>query len=77
MAVRTTTRKELAEADPLAEWRTTPEEAHAIFDEESRRLMGMSREEFLHRWDAGEFDIDGPDHTKLIDLYFLMPFGRA
>lgn len=77
MAVRASARRKVVAEDPLAEWRTTREEAHAIFEEESQRLMGMSREEFLRRWDADEFDIDGQDHTKLISLYFLMPFGRA
>src|SRR5687768_9052541 len=32
------------------------EEAHAMFDAEARQVMGMSGEEFLRRFDAGEFD---------------------
>ena len=35
-------------------------EAQAIFDAEARRVMGMSGEDFLRRYDAGEFD-DRPD----------------
>ena len=56
----------------------TPEEGRAIFDEQARRLMGMSGEEFLRRWDAGEFReiTKGPEHGKLIRLVMLIPFGR-
>ena len=39
--------------------------------------MGMSGPEFLRKWDADEFDVDGPDHTKLISMEFIIPFGRA
>ncbi|MGH2608118.1 MAG: hypothetical protein ACRDHF_03425 [Tepidiformaceae bacterium] len=52
------------------------EESGLFFDAEARRLMNMSGDEFLQRWDAGEFDIDGPDHGKLISLEFLIPFAR-
>ena len=54
------------------------EEAHTIFDEEARRVMGMSGEEFLRRYDAGEFD-DVPDDWEHLDYWSLVlsiPFGR-
>jgi len=56
------------------------DEAHAIFDAEARDVMGMSGEEFLRRYDAGEFD-DHPDTSDKHDLdfwglVFLIPFGR-
>ncbi|MBA2755086.1 MAG: hypothetical protein H0U40_11605 [Chloroflexia bacterium] len=43
---------------------TTTEEGRAIFDDQARRLMNMSGEEFLRRWDAGEFAeiADAPGH---------------
>ena len=56
-------------------WMTTAEE-HDLFDREARRLMGMSGEEFSRRWAAGEFDPDGPDHTKLMRLAMLIRLGR-
>ncbi len=56
----------------------TDEEAHAIFDREARQVMGMSGEEFLRRYDAGEFD-DMPDDNDHLDYWGLVlsiPFGR-
>ena len=55
-------------------------EAHAIFDADARRIMGMSGDEFLRRYDAGEFD-DMPDtsaeeHLDYWDLVLSIPFGR-
>ena len=32
-----------------------PDEAAGLFEREARRLAGMSGEEFLARWDAGEY----------------------
>lgn len=56
----------------------TDEEAHAIFDAEARRLMGMCGQEFLRRYDAGEFDdvhADG-ENIKFTSLEMLISFGR-
>jgi hypothetical protein len=56
----------------------TPEESRAFFDEMARELLGISGDEFLRRWDAGEyyFDIDHPDVVKIDHLGALVPFGR-
>ena len=54
------------------------EEAHAIFDAEARRLMGMTGEEFPRRYDAGDFaDIhaDG-ENVRFTSLEMLITFGR-
>lgn len=53
-------------------------ESHELFDREARRLMNMSGEEFLRRYDAGEFEaeMDGPKHHALVKLVMLLPFGR-
>ncbi len=64
---------------PGVQW-LTDEEAHAIFDEEARQVMGMSGEEFLRRFDAGEYD-NHPDTSAKEDLDFWrlvmsIPFGR-
>lgn len=34
----------------------TPDEEWRVFDSQARRLLDMSGEEFLRRWNAGEFD---------------------
>jgi hypothetical protein len=54
------------------------EESHQLFDREARRLMNMSGEEFLRRYDAGEFEseMDGPRHRQLVQMVMLIPFGR-
>ena len=52
--------------------------AVALFDQESRRILGISGEEFLQRWDSGDFrDVeDTPEGRELSYLILLMPFGR-
>jgi hypothetical protein len=54
------------------------EEAHAMFDSEARRVMGISGEEFLRRYDAGEFqDVhDDGENLDFVELEMLIPFGR-
>ena len=58
-----------------------PEEARALFDRQARRLAGMSGEEFLRRWNAGEYNgqnLDLDQETREIAaLVMLIPFGRA
>lgn len=53
-------------------------EARALFEEAAQRTMGMSGEEFLRRWDAGEFDgvADDPDHWAALHLVMLRPFAQ-
>ncbi len=50
---------EIANDDaPPVDW-LTPEQARRLFDADVRRLLGISTEEFLQRWDAGEYaDLD-------------------
>jgi len=49
-----------------------------MFDEAARRLMGMSGEEFIRRWEAGEYDeiSDKPGYPYIGDLTALIPFAR-
>jgi hypothetical protein len=58
----------------------SPDEATALFDHESRRLAGMPAEEFLAKWDAGEYrglDLDTTQEGRNIEyLVLLIPFGR-
>jgi len=53
-------------------------ESRQYFDRQARRLMNMSGEEFLRRYDDGEFEaeLDGPRHRQLAKLVMLLPFGR-
>ena len=54
----------------------TEEEGRALFDEEAHRLLGISGEEFVRRYDAGDYD-DKPDlHEEVIELYFMLPLVR-
>jgi hypothetical protein len=56
----------------------SPEEAAELFDQQARELVGMSGDEFLRRWDAGEFRelFDHPDHRDLTHLVMLMTLVR-
>lgn len=58
----------------------TPEEGLEMFDCEARHLMNMSGEEFLRRWDAGEFNElmsgYGDEHSNLVSLVLMIPFAR-
>lgn len=56
----------------------TEEEGLVIFDEQARKELGISGEEFLRRWDAGEYQ-PVPDTTegrRVGRLVMLMPFAR-
>jgi hypothetical protein len=56
----------------------TPEEARKIFDRRARMELGISGEEFLRRWDAGEYDQipDTPDGWKIARLSMILNFAR-
>lgn len=58
-------------------WRSQ-EELRVLFDAEARQVMGMGGEEFLRRYDAGEFvriHDDGED-IDFVELEMLIPWGR-
>ncbi len=54
-------------------------EARAFFEREDQRLVGISGEEFIRRYDASECaDIeDIPENWHIFDAAFLIGFGRA
>lgn len=58
----------------------SPEEGREIFDSEARRTFNMSGEEFLRRYDAGEFTElmggHGDEHSNLVSLVLLIPLVR-
>jgi hypothetical protein len=54
------------------------EQAHDLFEREALRLAGVSGEEFLAKWDAGEYQNleDTPEGRRIAYLALLIPFGR-
>ncbi|OMC44726.1 hypothetical protein A5742_27530 [Mycolicibacterium fortuitum] len=56
----------------------TDDEADALYDRMARKHMGISGQEFLRRWDAGEWEGVDPDSVPgLVQLWIAMPLGRA
>ena len=56
----------------------TREEGIALFDQEARKTLGISGDEFLQRWDAGEY-WPVPDTTAgraIGRLAMMIPFAR-
>lgn len=55
------------------------EEGRQLFDRQAQRYLGISGEEFLKKWDAGEYG-DPDDRTKnppgVMRLVMLLPFVR-
>lgn len=56
----------------------TREEGRQLFDFQARKLLNISGDEFLQRWDAGEYGqaSDTPERRKIEELVMLMPFAR-
>lgn len=56
----------------------TAEEGRAYFDRKARNSLGISGDEFLRRWDAGEFRPvpDTVDGRKVGRLVMMLPFAR-
>ena len=54
------------------------DEGRALFEREARRLLGIDGEEFLRRWDAGDYrDLpESPMARKAMRVAFLIPFVR-
>jgi hypothetical protein len=53
----------------------TDEEAFAMFDEAVQKYLRMSAEEFIERWNAGEYDevFDKPGYEDLTYLAGFIP----
>ncbi len=49
----------------------SPEEARAAFDARSRELAGMSGDEFVRKWNAGEITDWDPELAVLV---MMLPF---
>lgn len=73
---------ERIEAEAIAKYAgrnyLTPEEGKAEFDAAVRKYMGMSGEEFICRWESGEYDeiYDKAGHRHIGFLAGLIPLAR-
>ena len=76
MATTTTRQTTTAESAPGTV--LPAEEGRRLFEREARRLLNMSGEEFLQRWDAGEYRQlpDTPATWKIMRVAYLIPFVR-
>jgi len=61
-------------ADDIQVITLTREEGMAMFDRQARERLGMSGEEFLKKWEAGE--IEDPDRSDVMMLVMMIPFTR-
>jgi hypothetical protein len=70
-------RRKRPHADDEAFREVSAEEGRRLFEEEARRALGMSGDEFLRAWDAGEIDPNDPDrHGAIMRVLMLLPFVR-
>lgn len=54
----------------------TEEEGLALLDEQARKRLGMSADEFLEKWDAGEFEGREGDRPDIVKVAMLVPLAR-
>ena len=47
-------------------------EAYALLDREAQRRLGMSAQDFIAAWEAGQFD-DDPDRPDVMYVAMLLP----
>jgi hypothetical protein len=52
----------------------TAEEGRELFDKAARYYLNMSGEEFIRKWEAGEFG-DPDDRPEVMHLVMLLPFA--
>jgi hypothetical protein len=52
----------------------TSEEGRELFDAAARRELGISGDEFLRRYDAGEYEDE--DASPVTNVVMLLPFAR-
>jgi hypothetical protein len=76
--VKAPTQEELEERAARGDYEVSPEEWCAMYDDAVRKWMGISAEEFIERWNAGEYDdiADKAGHRHIIGLAMLIPGDR-
>jgi hypothetical protein len=62
----------------MSQYILPPEEGRKLLDEAARHWMGITGEEFLRRWDAGEYRNvpDTPAGWKIMYVRDLISFAR-
>jgi len=54
----------------------TEQEGSAMLDEQARARLGISGEEFLRRWDAGDYAQPEHDQPAVAKVAMLIPLAR-
>jgi hypothetical protein len=49
-------------------------EGKKLLDRQTQRILGITGDEFVRRWERKEFD--DPEEPQIMRLAFLIPFGR-
>jgi hypothetical protein len=70
---------DLDDLDSQADFIMPVAEGRALFEREVQRLVGIDPDEFIRRYDAGEYaEIeDIPENWNIFEAAFLIGFGRA
>ncbi len=53
----------------------TLKQGSALLDKQVRKYLHLSGDEFIKKWDAGEFD-ENPDRPEIMRLVMLIPFAK-
>ncbi len=53
-----------------------PAEARIRFDRQARRIANVSGDEFIEKWERGDYKGLVDENRKLFRLAMLIPFGR-
>ncbi len=65
---------QIGEHDDVAVAEATREEGNGMLDRAAREVLNISGDEFLRRWDAGDYqDAEDPAITRVA---MLIPFAR-
>jgi hypothetical protein len=70
--------EELSQLETDDEFFLTQEEGKRQFDEAARVWLGISGDEFLRRYDEGEYAdlVESEDNRRIVDLYLMIPLAR-
>ncbi|MGE3795257.1 MAG: hypothetical protein AB7I38_15190 [Dehalococcoidia bacterium] len=64
------------DAEPKPPETLSPTEARAAFERAAQHYLGVSGDEFLRTWDAGEYGPDPDAHPGVMDVAMLLPWAR-
>ncbi len=53
----------------------TLEDGRKLLDKQARRYLNMSGDDFIKKWEAGEFG-DDSDRPEVMRLVMLVPFAK-